>query len=130
AAVRAADVHGKVRLLGPVDDAALAALYRHATVCCHPSVAEGFGLTCLEAMSFGRPVVAADIPSVRETTGDAARLTPVGDEAAMAGALADLLADETARVALGQRAQARAATYTWAHTAERVVDAYRLALAG
>ena len=53
-------------LLGAVDDATLASLYRGATLVCHPSRAEGFGLTCLEAMAAGAPLVATDLPSVRE----------------------------------------------------------------
>ena len=55
------------------------ALYGGATVFAFPSRHEGFGLPVLEAMSQGTPVVASDIPALREVAGGAARLVPPGD---------------------------------------------------
>ncbi len=123
------DVRSRVRFLGPVDDGTLAALYRTATVVCHASRAEGFGMTCLEAMAFGKPVVATDLPPVREFAAGAVELVPVDDAAAFAEALGGLLADDAYRRALGEAARARAEEFTWARMAEDVVGAYRLALA-
>ncbi|HEY2427864.1 MAG TPA: glycosyltransferase, partial [Acidimicrobiales bacterium] len=99
-----------------------------ATVVCHPSVAEGFGIPFLEGMGYGAPVVAADIPPVREIGAGAAELVPPSDPGALAEALSALLADETARQDLARRGYARAQTYTWEAMADRVVDAYRLVL--
>lgn len=45
-------------------------LYKHAKALIHPSLAEGFGLTLLEAAYFGCPIVASDIPVIREMLGD------------------------------------------------------------
>lgn len=123
------DARRRVRFLGPVDDGTLAALYRAATVVCHASRAEGFGMTCLEAMAFGKPVVATDLPPVREFAAGAVELVPVGDVAAFADALDGLLVDGARRRALGEAARARAAEFSWARMAEDVVGAYRLALA-
>jgi glycosyltransferase involved in cell wall biosynthesis len=123
------DVKSRVRFLGPVDDGTLAALYRAATVVCHASRAEGFGMTCLEAMAFGKPIVATDLPSVREFASGAVELVPVEDAAAFADALDGLLSDDVHRRALGEIARARAAEFNWARMAEDVVGAYRLALA-
>jgi glycosyltransferase involved in cell wall biosynthesis len=122
------DVHRRVRLLGPVDDATLSALYASATVVCHASRGEGFGMTCLEAMAFGAPVVATDLPPVRELAGGAVELVPVDDAAALAAALRGLLDDEPRRRALGEAARSRAAEFSWARMAADVVGAYRLAL--
>jgi glycosyltransferase involved in cell wall biosynthesis len=121
-------VHRRVRLLGPVDDATLSALYASATVVCHASRGEGFGMTCLEAMAFGAPVVATDLPPVRELAGGAVELVPVDDAAALAAALRGLLDDEPRRRALGEAARSRAAEFSWARMAADVVGAYRLAL--
>jgi glycosyltransferase involved in cell wall biosynthesis len=127
-AISAADAAGSVRLLGLVDDETLAALYRGATVVCHPSRGEGFGLTCLEAMAAGAPLVATDLPSVREVVGDAAILVPVDDIDALADGLAQLLDDSDRRRALSEAGRRRAASFTWARMGDEVVFAYRRAL--
>jgi glycosyltransferase involved in cell wall biosynthesis len=116
-------------VLGRVDETTLHALYRHATLLCHPSIAEGFGMPCLEAMAHGVPVVAADIPSVREVGNGAIRLAPAGDPAALAEALAVVLGDRNIRSQMSNAGRERAALYTWERTVERTVEAYRRALA-
>ena len=57
----------------------LAALYRRASVVVLPSDREGFGLPVVEAMACGTPVVASDIPALREVGGTAAMYAPRGD---------------------------------------------------
>lgn len=128
ARVREVDVHGRIRFLGRVDDHELAALYAQAATVCHPSLAEGFGISVLEAMRSGSPVVATALPSVVEVAGDAAVLVPPGDAEALAQQLAAVLADEDLRRALTVAGRARAASFTWAATAEQVVRGYRLAM--
>ena len=123
------DVHRRVRLLGPVDDATLASLYRAATIVCHASRGEGFGMTCLEAMALGAAVVATDLPSVLELSGGAVEIVPGDDAEAMAEALRGLLEDEERRRALGEAARRRAAEFSWEQTAADVVRAFRVALA-
>jgi glycosyltransferase involved in cell wall biosynthesis len=127
--ISSVDPDGKVRLLGPVDDATLARLYRDAAVVCHPSRAEGFGLTCLEAMSAGAPLVATDLPSVREVVGGAAVLVPVDDADALATALGEVLADPDRRASLADAGRRRAASFSWERTADEIVSAYRKAFA-
>ncbi|MBV1837831.1 glycosyltransferase family 4 protein [Acetobacter estunensis] len=60
------------RYLGRVSDGALRALYEHAACFVFPSRYEGFGLPAVEAMACACPVVASDIPVLREICGDAA----------------------------------------------------------
>lgn len=122
------DTAGRIRLLGPVTDAELGALYRGATIVCHASRAEGFGMTCLEAMSAGAPLVATDLPSVRELTAGRAALVPVDDADAMATSIASLLEDEERRRRLAQAGRERAAAFTWPRMAADVVHAYRRVL--
>ena len=117
----------RFRFLGRVSDVELDALFDAATVVCHPSIAEGLGIPCLEAMAFGKAVVAADIPPVREIGGDAVALVPVASPEALAEVLVSLVAAEALRVDLGTRACSRAAEYTWQRMASKIVEAYSLA---
>jgi glycosyltransferase involved in cell wall biosynthesis len=128
-AISEADTAGKLRLLGSVDDGTLAGLYRGATVVCHPSRGEGFGLTCLEAMAAGAPLVATDLPSVREVVEGAAVLVPVDDADAFADALGCLLDDSDQREALAEAGRLRAASFSWERMGDEVVSAYRSVLA-
>jgi glycosyltransferase involved in cell wall biosynthesis len=73
------------------DDAAVARAYQEATVAVCPSRFEGFGLTPVEAVASGVPVVASDIPPHREFVGRAARLVPLDDAPALAAAIAAAL---------------------------------------
>jgi glycosyltransferase involved in cell wall biosynthesis len=78
-----------VRVVERPDAAALAALHAHARALVHPSRHEGFGLTVLEALAAGTPVIAADVAAVREVAGERARYVPPGDVDALAAALRD-----------------------------------------
>src|SRR5690606_35671628 len=82
-----------VQWLGAVDEADKPALYRLARVFVFPSRYEGFGLGLLEAMACGTPVVACDVSSVPEVTGEAAYLVPPGDSRAMGAAILALLVE-------------------------------------
>jgi glycosyltransferase involved in cell wall biosynthesis len=77
---------------GSADDAAVARAYREASVAVCPSRFEGFGLTPVEAVASGVPVVASDIPPHREFVGRAARLVPLDDTPALAAAIGAALA--------------------------------------
>ena len=95
--------------LGRVRDADLWCLYSGAALFAFPSRHEGFGLPVVEAMSQGVPVVASDIPAVREVAGPAALLVPPGDPDAWAEAIAAVLPDgpERARLAAAGPVRAR-----------------------
>jgi glycosyltransferase involved in cell wall biosynthesis len=73
------------------DDAAVTRAYHEAAVAVCPSAFEGFGLTPIEAVAAGVPVVASDIPPHREHVGRAARLVPLNDDAALAAAIREAL---------------------------------------
>jgi glycosyltransferase involved in cell wall biosynthesis len=114
-----------VRFLGRVDDPSLESLFRNAAALCHPSVAEGFGIPVLEALGFGTPVIAANIPSVEEISGGGARLVPPSDVLALAEAVTSLLDDPQKTAHLREVGSQHAAGYTWERTAAISVEAYR-----
>lgn len=116
---------GAVLTAGYLDTAELRRLVAGAAALVYPSVYEGFGLPPLEAFAAGTPVVASDLPVVREVTGTLATLTPVGDDAALAAALEKALADQDPAARAAR--QARAREFSWAACARRTYAAYERA---
>jgi glycosyltransferase involved in cell wall biosynthesis len=102
-----------VRRLGHVPDEQLPALYAGAGCFVLPSLYEGFGLPCLEAMACGTPVVAADRGALPETCGDAALLVDPTDQTAIADAVEAAIRDDRLR----ERGLKRAAGFSWERTA-------------
>jgi glycosyltransferase involved in cell wall biosynthesis len=101
-----------VRPHGHVPDAHLPGLYAGARAFVLPSWHEGFGLTCIEAMACGVPVVAARAGALPETCGDAARYADPFDQDEIADQVQAALDDDALRAA-GPR---HAAQYTWERT--------------
>jgi glycosyltransferase involved in cell wall biosynthesis len=102
-----------VRSLGYVNDRDLVGLYRGARAFVLPSRYEGFGLTCLEAMACGIPVVAANRGALPETCGDAALLVDPNRPAEIADALVRAVSDDELRAHLSRAGVARSARYSW-----------------
>jgi glycosyltransferase involved in cell wall biosynthesis len=102
------------RDLGPVPDAHLPGLYTGASAYVLPSLYEGFGLTCLEAMACGTPVVAARAGALPETCGDAALYADPRDPPGIADAIERAMEDGALRAA----GPVRAAAFTWERTAQ------------
>lgn len=117
-----------VHFLGFIPDADLPALYNLADLFAFPSHYEGFGIPILEAMACAAPVLCTATSSLPEVAGEAARLIPTGDEAALAAALAELLTDAAARAALAARSPAQAAHFTWHAAAARLHAVYQQVL--
>jgi glycosyltransferase involved in cell wall biosynthesis len=122
-------VADRVRLPGWVDDDELEGLYRAATALVLPSRIEGFGLPVLEAMLRGTAVVCSSTTALAEVAGDAAVTVDPADQDALDAAVARVVGDPALRARLADAGRARAATFTWARTAEQTVAAYRSALA-
>ncbi len=121
-------LHGRVRHAGYVDPEARRALYEGARLLIQPSFDEGFGMTVLEAMTMGIPVVAADRGALPELVADAGALVDPDEPAAIAGAIERLLDDGEYAAASAARGIRRAAQYSWLGTAERVYQAYQHAI--
>jgi glycosyltransferase involved in cell wall biosynthesis len=88
---------------------------------------EPFGLVMVEALACGTPVVAADLPALREILADQAELVPPGDADALADALLRVLDDPGGEPARAAR-RARAAGFTWDACARATLAAYDRAL--
>jgi glycosyltransferase involved in cell wall biosynthesis len=109
------------RLLGPVSDARLAALYKHCTVFCYPSLGEGFGLPVLEAMAAGAAVLTSERSSLPEVGGDAVEYVDPTEVGAIRAELERLLRDDARRIELGERARVRAKEFSWERFAARTL---------
>ncbi|MEA2220463.1 MAG: alpha-maltose-phosphate synthase [Solirubrobacteraceae bacterium] len=128
-----------VRFVVDAGDRELARLYASATVTLLPSlwvdvyghrhsVPELLGLTLLESLASGTPVIATDVASLPEIVrdGDTGRVVAPGDVRAMTEALERFLADPGGAAAAGLRGRADVLRrFTWDRVAERCLDAYR-----
>jgi glycosyltransferase involved in cell wall biosynthesis len=126
----AVDAGAGMRAERGVSPARLAELYAGAAALVHPSLYEGFGLTALEAMCAGTPVIAADAPGVREVCGDAALYCNPLDPASFAAAMASVGADPALRARLSERGRERSGEFSWDASARAHLDAYSLAVHG
>lgn len=115
-------VMDRVRHMGWVPPEELATLYGGALAVAIPSLHEGYGLPALEAMAAGAPVVASDIPALREVAGDAAvYITQPVKPTGWRDALERLCADPSWRAALATRGRDRAGAYSWEKVASQFV---------
>ena len=123
------DASPRCRLLGRVSDSERDLLYRRAEAVLLPSLYEGFGLTVVEAMRQGVPVVATRTSSVPEVGGEAAiYVLDAGDSEGMAAALQRLRSEPGLRRRLVAAGRRQAAQFTWDRCAEGVAAAVRVRL--
>lgn len=120
---------GGVRYVGEVSDEQLAALYRQALVFCSPSRYEGFGLSFLEAMQSGCPVVAPCHTSIPEVVGDAAYSFGDGGPT-LAEALRAVVGSALLRQKLRAAGLEQARRFQWSKTAAMTIKVYREVLHG
>jgi glycosyltransferase involved in cell wall biosynthesis len=131
-ALAAASLDGdRIDFRGRVDGADKWRLLAASQICAMPSRYETFGLTALEALACGTPVVGFDIESLRETVGGGtAVLVPPFEVVALRAALRSLLRDPGTCAAMGARGRSHAAGYSWGSVAEAQEQVYLSALAG
>ena len=124
-----ADLGDRIHFTGYVDDEDLVALYSSCRVFVYPSVYEGFGLPPMEAMACGAPVIAGDIPVLRETLADSALLVEPLDANSLANAIVSVLGDENERLRLSTLSRQRAEQFSWSETARMTLEVYKQVLA-
>jgi glycosyltransferase involved in cell wall biosynthesis len=99
----------RIRFNGKLSDDALASAWQQADALIAPSLGgEVFGMTPLEAMSRGLPVIASDLGSFAEVLGDTGMLFRTGDAKSLADKMAALLDNSSLRSRLGEAARQRA----------------------
>ncbi len=125
--VRKLGVENSVLLLGKVSLQKLYSLYCKASVYVHPAIYEPLGITILEAMSMGKPVVATKIGGIPEivTDGVEGLLVEPGNSLQIARAINNLFSDSSSRRRFGVNARERVETeFTWEAIAQKTLEFY------
>ena len=117
----------RIRLTGYVSDDERQRLYREASMLVLPSLDEGFGIPALEAMTLGVPVVASNRGALPEVVGGSGILVDPEDAEALAAGIGRVLDSALLRRQMADEGVARAAQFTWASSAARLLEAYRTA---
>ena len=117
-AAAAYDVSDKVEIRSYLPHEQLREHYAHASVFAFLSEYEGFGLTPLEALAAGVPIVVLDTPVAREVYGDAAEFVGVGDIDGTASAISRFLESRSAARDLLLRAPSVLGRYSWDRAAD------------
>ena len=104
-----------VEFMGFVGDDAKIAMLQRAHVVVNPSSKEGWGVTVIEANACGAPVIASDVPGLRDAVvdGKTGFLVPFGDVKACAGRMLEVLKDDSLRTRLSEAALAHARSFNW-----------------
>ncbi len=109
-----------IKFLGYVSDTDLPALYSGAQAVIVPSLYEGFGLTTLEAMACGTPVIASNTTSFPEVAGDTALLVDPNKITEIKNAIHKLIEDPNLANALRESGLGQAAQFSWDKSARKI----------
>lgn len=123
----AAGCEQRVRFLPYVDRGELIALYAGAELSVYPSLVEGWGIPVVESLAVGTPVVTSNTTAMPEAGGDHAGYFDPESIESIADAIDTALARRAAFADIRAAAMARARSFTWARTAQGVLDVYRQA---
>jgi len=119
-----------IHVLPFVDRATLAAVYRRSALALLPSDREGFGLPVVEALACATPMVASDIPVLREIGSDAVTYCPVGSIEEWSRSILELLSERERHPAAWEARRAagllRAADFSWSRYTAAVVERYKV----
>lgn len=124
-AAAASPKRDRIEIRRDATDAEIETLYAGASMLLLPSRYEGFGFTALEAMARGCPVLASDVPALREVSGDGAMLLPLDDTAAWADAMRRVFRDQDIAADLRRRGAESVRRYSWEETARSVCELFR-----
>jgi len=117
-------IRNQVYFSGAILDEELEHWYTNALLFVFPSLIEGFGLSVLEAMSYGIPVVASNRTSIPEVVGDAGILLEPKDEQEWAQAITSLLGNKEEYLRYAALSRERASLFSWKKTAEITLNCF------
>ncbi|MFT7034594.1 MAG: glycosyltransferase involved in cell wall biosynthesis [Cyclobacteriaceae bacterium] len=123
-----AGIESKIDFLGYVTDDELHFLYSQASVFVYPSLFEGFGLTILEAMASGCPVITSNVSCLPEIAGDAAKLIDPKSIQEIAEVIKEVCLNSSVSEELKNKGELRAREFTWEKCAKEVSNVYKMVL--
>jgi glycosyltransferase involved in cell wall biosynthesis len=119
------NLQNRIKLLGFVEDADVSRLYSLALALVHPSKMEGFGLTGLEAMSVGLPVISSNSSCLPEVYGDAALYFNPSDVNDLVSCLESFIKDQELRSGMATKGYLRVRNYSWQKMAKETLSVYK-----
>ncbi len=119
----------RIHWIGALPQKDVIALMQSAQALLQPSLAEGFGMPVLEAMACGCPVIASDIPPLREVLGEAGAYVRPGESTELGRALRQVGDDAVLREQMRGRGLERARLFSWDRAARDTLEVYREAAA-
>jgi len=122
--IKSRGLSGKVETEGYLSPTELSKLFSKAAAYIFPSLSEGFGIPGLNAMASGLPVVASDIPTLKEVYGEAALYFDPNDPNNIAQAIKKVLTDEKAKIVLVEKGKEQVKKYSWQKMAEQTLKIY------
>jgi glycosyltransferase involved in cell wall biosynthesis len=122
--IQAHDLESYIFDFGNLDQTRLVQVYNAADVLLAPSLYEGFGLTIVEAMACGTPVITSNVSSLPEVVGDGGIIIDPNCPQAIADAVIELYKNPTLYNKLIQKGLARSQFFSWQNTAEQVATIY------
>jgi glycosyltransferase involved in cell wall biosynthesis len=123
--VEALNLEKCVAFLGRVPSEDLVYLYNATRLFVHPSFYEGFGLTPLEAMTCGAPVIVSNTAALPEVVGDAGMMINPHDIDGLTVAMWRMLTEEELRQTHIEKGLKRAQKFSWEKAAEQTLEVYR-----
>jgi glycosyltransferase involved in cell wall biosynthesis len=118
------DLERHITYFGKPDKEILVSIYNAANILIAPSLHEGFGMTLLEAMACGTPVITSNTSAMPEVAGDAGILVNPKDSQSIADAIIHLYNDPTYYEELVKKGLTRAKLFTWENSAEKIAQIY------
>lgn len=123
--IESLQIENNCHFIGGVSQETLAVFYQAAEVFVYPSFNETFGLTILESMACGCPVVASDVGSISEIAGGAALLFDPNQPDMLGELLARVLNNKVLRGQTIEKGLLRASEFNWIKTARQTLDILR-----
>ncbi|MBN2134884.1 MAG: glycosyltransferase family 4 protein, partial [Acidobacteria bacterium] len=116
------NLQNRVRFLGYITQVEY--LYKLAEIFINPSLYEGFGVSILEAMAIGTPVIASNKSALPEIAGEAAILVDPYNSIEIADSIKKIISDKGARAKLIKMGKDRACEFKWEESVRRLIDVY------